>query len=326
MDEASGETRSEPDGADVALPAGVRGALRDGHAAGIAQYGDLELAFATYAQDVIALVRSARAAMGLETTELQLAAAVAKRALPDLYLARACEHGSKAAWDVLLARFQNRLAALAVRKGARGANAEGRASALLGDLALTPAKGEGRTRIGNFAGLGALWPWLASQLVRSVWREREKAARTDAADDRLAATSADARPSRSAPRPVWSQAVSSEAGEALERAIAEAWASVPERARTTFVLKHRHQVPQRRIAALLGVGEPAVSRSLKRVVDAIRSAASEHAALGAEAPVRGEPAWDELKARLASVVARLAAAGPPLTGAVAEELERMRRG
>ena len=331
MDEVSGDSPSPQDAALASVPRTVVDVLRTGHAAGIDRYGDLGLPFESYAADVVELVRSARAAMGLETNELQLAAAVAKRALADLYLTRACEHAPKAApggdspWDVLVARFHDRLVAAAVREGMRGAEPERRASALLGDLALEPVKSNHRTRIGAFAGMGALWPWLASQLVRAVWRQREKAARADAHEDQLERTSADARASRSKPKPVWAEAVGSEAGDALEAAIGDAWSALPDRARTCFILKHRHRVPQRRIAALLGVGEPAVSRQVKKVVDAIREAAGKQAALCADATTRGGEVWEELKARLASTVTRLAAAGPPMDGVVAEELERMRR-
>ena len=58
----------------------------------------------------------------------------------------------------------------------------------------------------------------------------------------------------------------------------------------------------------------------------VRTAVSRCGVLGGARPEHDGAVWDQLEDRLASTLARLAAAGPPLDGAVAEELERMSRG
>lgn len=295
-----------------AAPVDALELLRDGHAEGRAVHGELDLDFDAYAQDVIGLVEGARRALDLDTTPLQLTAALQKRALADLYLARACEHGSDAAWARLVSSYEDRLVALARREGARGGIPERRATGLLSDLALAPASGVARTRMGTFAGLGALWPWLASQLVRSVWHDRRKTRKH--ADVQVVAP-------EEKRAPVWSDVLGREAGDALERAVTSAWAALPTRARLAFLLKYRHQLRQRRIAALLGVREYTISRDISAVVAAVKSEVEDG---GGKAGAGGEDVWVHLRARLHSVLGRLDAA--QTAERMAEDAEHESRG
>jgi hypothetical protein len=72
-------------------------------------------------------------------------AAVPRRALDDLFLARACEHGCNAAWTELRRAYRNRLLGLARHKASSSANAEDVVDDLLAELALPPASGATRT-------------------------------------------------------------------------------------------------------------------------------------------------------------------------------------
>ncbi len=273
--------------------------LRRGFEEGQNRHGELDLSFDTYAHDVLAMIRTARSALGLPVTPSRIEAALPKRALSDLYLARACEAGSERAWEVLVATYESRLIALAAREGGRRAGPEQAVSALFAELALPAARGGARTHIGTFAGMGALGAWLATNLVRRVWnaeRTRQRQRGTATAD------------TTSLEEPVWAGEVARDAADQLRTALDAGWRTLTKEERLCFLLKHRHGMKQRRVAALLGTAEYQVSRHIRRATLKIRGAIDH----GVSPPDEGEhTAWDHIKATLAEKLATFEALETP---------------
>lgn len=271
--------------------------LRDGHARGRATYGDLALALEPYATDVWALTKHTRETLGHGTSPAELEAAIAKRALADLYLTRACERGGESAWAAFVQSYQPRLQGLAVRESRDRLSAEHAVSTVMAELALPPPKGTARTRLGTFAGLGALWVWLSTHLVRTIWREREKRDRhaelPDAPED-----------ARRMVEPVWTSQVAAETAALLQTALERAWASLDAEQRLCFLLKHRDGMKQRRIGELLSLPEYQVSRLLTRTVERIRDEVEK--SVPAPAGTSGT-VWEHLAATLRTRLARFAA-------------------
>ena len=266
----------------------LTGRLRAGFEAGRRKYGALELPFATYAGDVINAVRARRRSMGLPVEPSDLDAALSKRALDDLYLARACEHGCEQAWAVLATTFRSRLIGLAVRRGARGDQSESLGDELFSQLALPPAKSAGRTRIGSFDGSGSLWGWLAASLARRLHDAHRRARPARSLEE---AAPAPARPLVAA--------LDEETAESVQAALRSAWTLLEPRERVALLLKHEHGWRQRQIAQRLGVGEHQVSRWCSRAVSKLRGAL-QGAALT-------EAGWEALRHEMRRHLARSAA-------------------
>lgn len=271
--------------------------LRDGHARGVATYGDLGLLLAPYAEDVWMLTKRTREALGRGTSPSEIEAAIARRALGDLFLARACERGGERAWAAFVHAYRSRLTGLAVREARDRASAEQAVGTLLAELALPPPTGGARTRFGTFAGMGALWVWLSTHLLRAIWRDRKKGERTvelpDVPED-----------VRREPEPVWAGQVAAETADALQRALERAWSALDAEQRVCFLLKHRDGMKQRRIAELLALPEYQVSRILTRTVQRIRDEVERTVPLPAGT---SGSVWAHLAATLRSRLARFAA-------------------
>ncbi len=106
--------------------------LRRGYEEGRAAHGPLDLPVGIYAERVLLL--TARR-LGAAATEEEIAGALARAALGDLYLAVACEEGVPGAWERFTEEYGGTLVALAVRRGARGGEAEDLARELPGERA-----------------------------------------------------------------------------------------------------------------------------------------------------------------------------------------------
>ena len=162
----------------------TQGALKAAHASAKERFPNLSLAFDIYAGDVIALSQMARETLGLGGDGL--GDSIRARALEDLYLARACEHGSEKAWATLVGDYQLRLTGLARARGGRGAAAEQEASALIADLALPPPGGRTRhtprylPRTGVPVGLAGLDPRSSPRQARQAGQARIGRRRPDA--------------------------------------------------------------------------------------------------------------------------------------------------
>ena len=281
------------------VPAGLEAALRRGYEQGRAEHGALPLTGEEFGAEVLSVVCTRRRALGLACDGAALAEALRERAFADLYLARACEHGSEAAWKRLTSLYTPRLVGLVRRREGGAADAEGLVSELFGELALAPAGGTARTRLGTFDGSGSLWGWLAAALVRRILAHARGRERTvgDLGDRHPA-------PSPSPAEPLLAR----EAAEALDRALADAWRRLEPDERCAVLWKHRHGLSQRRIAALLGVREDRVSRWIDRALAKLRGAVLPAVPGGAGEP--GTARWEAVLAVLGRRLASLDAWAP----------------
>lgn len=140
---------------------------------------------------------------------------------------------------------------------------------LLGDLVARPRAAGGRTQLAAYDGSGSLFAWLAVILARRMSERR--AARTAAgAPDRDAREPAAPRHGASPDPGV--EATERELVGRLGHALERAWGELTSREALALALKYRDGLSQRRIAALLGVGEPRVSRVLESGVGRLRRA------------------------------------------------------
>lgn len=267
----------------------VLAVLRRGHAAGRDRHGDLGLPFEDFARDAVGLVASRRAALGLAPGAGDGTEVFAALALEDLYLARACERGDERAWRVLRDVYLGRLRGLAIARGLRGSDAESVAADVFSELALPAPRGTARTLLGTFAGSGSLWAWLAASLVRRVARATPRTRAPAAGDPEEPGVSA----------PPWRDSLERETGRRLGAALREAWSSLETSERLCLAWKHRDGLEQRRIAALLAVGEHQVSRWISRAVAKVRGAVERCDVLES-----GESASPSLWSRLEHVVAQ----------------------
>lgn len=281
--------RDDPLTKPDALPARSRRALARAFGRARRIHGDHGIAPHAFIAHALAVIARRRRAADLATTPADLASSIDSAALEDLYLALACEQGSEVAWAQLSDTFLPRLTGLAVRRGARGADAEAAASAFLARLALPPATGGMRTAIGTYSAAGALWAWLAVGLNRHLQREVAKARRTQGEAIEHAAPAADAASAHVEDEEVVAGAA---------RELARGLATLDSSERVAFVWKHRDGLPQNRIAELMGVPPYQVSRWISRAVDRLR------AALGLTSAGAGEEIpWDALSARVSGLLA-----------------------
>lgn len=252
-------------------------ALRRGYELGIERYGELGLAFDAYAADVLHAIHDRLAALELEATPERVSTALERMAAGDLYLARACNVGAVDAWAALTAHFTPRLTGLARKRGARGSSADDLVSALFADLALPPPRGRARTLIGTYGGAGSLFGWLSVILVRRMAGEARKKRPTSLdtrpADEQDVST----RPRRAEGRTDPSEAaLDQEMRERVDAALRAAWAASTPKERLALLMKYRDGLAQRRMAELLDVGEPRVSRLVKQALAKLAAAVAEH--------------------------------------------------
>ena len=261
------------------------------------RFGDLPLAFETYAEDVRELVRSGRERLGLDTSAAAVKAALTCRALEDLVLARACEHGSERAWRKFHSLYERRLMGLAFKRGARGEEPQAVVAAVMSELALPAPRGRARTLLGTFDGSGSLWGWLAATVARRFARRAQR---------RRLPGSAAARPveEAGAERPPWREQVGRESAARLEAGLQRAWSNLASEERCALVWKHAHGMRQRRIGELLGVREYQVSRWISRAVEKLKSAVVEVASTDEAV------AWEHLRLKIGQHLARAALAEP----------------
>lgn len=241
--------------------------LRPAFDDGAAAHGALPFSFDVFSRRALALtVRRLERSMPSPSRE-EIADALSRAALADLYLAVACEDGVPGAWERFAERYERTIVALAVRRGASNADAEELASELPGELFTPPPDGGSRTRLGTFDGAGSLQGWLAVIVQRRLADRRRVAVRVvplpdghDALPAREGAGSGD---------PV-GLAVGAEMGRRFDEALRDAWTALTPREALVILLRYRDGVPQNEIARMLGIGEPRVSRTLSGAAAKIR--------------------------------------------------------
>jgi RNA polymerase sigma factor (sigma-70 family) len=267
--------------------------LRRGFDEGAAEHGPLALRFETFARQAAALTRRRLARSGRGAAPGDVASALARAALADLYLAVACDERAPGAWETFSSRFESKIVALGVRRGASRAEAEQIARDLPGQLFAPPDDGAARTRLGTFDGSGSLVGWLAVIVERRMADRRRAAARAPASIDREPA-------SRGAPGPV-EAAIGAEAARCFADAVAAAWRSLTPREALALLLLHRDGLPQAQIARVLAVGEPRVSRIVAAASQKIR----ESVVRAVGAPAAEGATWDALRRAVAESLATL---------------------
>ena len=293
MEGGAGSRSDDPALVEARVIDRARDALAAGHRDGQRTFGDLGLPFERYAAEVVAGLAARFARLDLKLDEDVLREAVARCALGDLYLARALEQGSAAAWTCFEGRFTGRLIGLLTKRGARGADPEAIATALLSDLALPPPRGNARTLAGTYDGSGSLWGWLAAAAVRRLSRTREQSETGPGAVPEV--------PAEAAP---WQALVERETADELERALRETWTRLEADERLVIGWRHGQGLSQRKIALLLGVAEYQVSRTRSSALSKIRGAVERTVQLP---PHSAASLWE----RLEMVVGRHLASSTP---------------
>jgi len=207
-----------------------------------------------------------------------------KTALPDLFLAVACETDVPGAWQTLSRMFLPRLEQVILRRGATPADAEEIVENLPGDLA-RPVDG-GAPYITRYDGSGSLFRWMATVVLRrhADRFRRNRVKRLDPGVD---------LPDPRAGDPA-EQALDAEAAECLRQALEAAFEHLTRREYLSVHFKYRAGLPQRRIASLVDTDEPGLSRILGRAVQKIRDAVNRRMEVDGH-PAEGGHRWQALK-------------------------------
>jgi RNA polymerase sigma factor (sigma-70 family) len=283
-------------------------ALRTAWDRALAAHGDPGIPFDRWTDAVVALVRERRRRMGLPHDAEDVLATLERRALEDLVLSLACDEGSERAWRRLREAYRPRLVGLALRREGRRVDPEDAVDEWLSSLALPPAGGAARTRLGTFDGSGSLWGWLAAGLLHALARRARLRERPAGAVPDEGAASPEAPP--------WRALLDAEACRSVDDALRAAWTLLEPEERAALVWKHAYGWTQRRIADALGTREDRVSRWVSRGIAKLRGAVEP--ALPDGLGPRGTSRWEALRhavsvhlARSAADVALPQAAMPP---------------
>jgi DNA-directed RNA polymerase specialized sigma24 family protein len=273
--------------------------LRRAFEAGSDEYGGFPIEFETFARRATELTHKWLVRSGAPVDSEHFTSALERVAGADLFLASACDERIDGSWEVFTARFVPRMAALARRHGVREQEADDLAHSIAGDLAVPPPGGGARSRIGTYTGAIPLLQWLSVIVLRRL-NDRFHAQRL-AGEQARAATERRERSGTCDPIDV---VLDVETSAKLERALSSAWKDLTPIETTALLFKFRDGLPQTRIALVLGVGEPQVSRILKSAVGRIRARIEQHdLALGREGSNDGEGLWNALRDAVARSLA-----------------------
>lgn len=292
--------------------------LRAGFEAGRVEYGPLPLDFERFASAahaaVVRRVPGDRIGAMLAST---VETAFAKMALPDLFLAVACENGIAGAWEVLTSRLRPRLRSVVRARGVTGDEADEIVLEILGDLATAPADGRGRTQLSGYLGAGSLAGWLSVIAFRRVVdraRARKPTLRLSLPDDgeererpieALATSASD--PAR--------MTLDDEMLGRMRREFDAACRLLTPKESLALHYRYARDMKLDGIARILDVGIPRVSRILESAVERLKKAL--HASLG-EGPRRSWPEsesfWTALRGALRDYVATPAPGPDQATG------------
>lgn len=293
----------------------IRRALAGAHAAGRLAHAGLELSREAFDAHALVVAARRRARTDAQTAPA-LDVLVASAAASDLYLAAAAIHGVDGAWEQIENDQRMRLTALARARGAGTAEAERLATDVLGDLAL-PGGGQ-ELLLATYDGTGSLFGWLATILVRRLWRAARatrRRARTLDAEGVALPSEPRLGPGATAATREWEARVRSALESVLER--------LTPRERCVLVMTHADGRSGRDIARILRVGPPRVSRLLQQATTKVREGLLP---LVRSAGVRGrldEASWDALRDCVGEALKTVAIPGPegPLPGGGARHEE-----
>lgn len=279
--------------------------LRRAFEAGRQKWGDLGLGVEPFASGVVERIHKRLDGLGLPATPEAMGASIRAAAGADLYLARAAEAGSDAAWQALHATFHPRLRALALRRGADAATADQMVGEVLGRLAQPPPRGGARTLLGTFTGAGSLFGWLAVILVRGLAARARRPRPVSLGEDEATV------PGSRRPADPVAALTGTEAGARLREALASAWSTCTDRERLVLLYKFRDGLAQRRMAELMGIGEPRVSRLVGQAVRRIGTAIRGRLEAWSN---DGDFDWSVLRDAMADSLATIGADVPPPHG------------
>lgn len=218
------------------------------------------------------------------------------RAVGDVYLARACDHGIAGAWERLEGQYRKPALRFLRRRGAAADEAELLLDDLWSTLATPPPRGGARTRIGTYDGRGSLSSWLCTIAWRRLvdgWRARAGSREVDS--DAPAPAGQQHDPALHASR--------EEAARLIGLGLEDAWAQMTARELQVIVLKYKHRLPQKEIARILRVGPPRVSRVLQSATSRLREAIARRFDRQSDWEVGG-PGWDALLVTVERMLAR----------------------
>ena len=257
-----------------ALTGADRERLRRAYETGRREYGDLPLAFETFAERVLGQHDSRQRRTGAEPTSGRLHETLSRSHVADSFLAIACEEAVDGAWRVLEERYGRRLEQLARQAGASHGEATEIARELPGELCSPPGQGQARTRLGTYDGTGSLLGWLKVILVRRVV-DRRRTPRPESLDTGGAEHAASTEELRTKWSPGADPAEAAMEAELEERgraAMESAWHTLTAQETVAVLAKYRDGLSQREITRLLGVGDSRVSRILDRATRRIGKA------------------------------------------------------
>jgi RNA polymerase sigma factor (sigma-70 family) len=271
---------------------------------GVAAHPGLALSEAAFREEATARAEAGEASREARADRLARMLRLAGGA--DLLLAFACERGVPGAWERLAEAYGRRLARALTAQGVPAGEADAIAADVPGDLVQPPRDGGARTRIGLWRGLSSLFSFLATGALRR-WTNRLRGTRPESLDV-VPASGPRPEPASREAGPAETAAGREEAAR-LDAALDRAWGSLTPREALVLLHRHRDGLPQKTIAAMLGVGEPRVSQLLSRGVERLAEA------LAGEGGGRPSPdAWEALRTALERRLATRAALPPP-TGA-----------
>lgn len=231
-------------------------------------YGPLPLGFDAFSCAVMARTLRRLHSRGLVASKDRIAEVLSKAAGADLFLAVACEEQAPGAWDVFLKHFIPLLENVARRHGASGFEAEEIARNLPGELIASPGAGGARSRLATYDGSGSLRSWLKVIVLRRL-ADRARIRKTvslngtqgrekDRALEQRWVTSSIVDPLESI--------LKAQTAERLKEALRSAWKDLTPREGLALLFRFRDGLRQREIASIMGMGEPRISRLLKRSV------------------------------------------------------------
>jgi DNA-directed RNA polymerase specialized sigma24 family protein len=195
---------------------------------------------------------------------------------PDLYLALACDARIEGAWDRFCATTLPAVARALAAQGVPPAEADAAAAELPGHLIQPPRHGRSRTRLGGYRGASSLATFLA--VAALALRTSARRGRSPASLDALREEGGGEVVLPSA-RPARAGLEEAEAASRLALRLPAAWARLTPRESLVLLFQCRDGLPQRTIAALLGIGAPRVSRLIDGAHARLRAALSSPSSL-----------------------------------------------
>ncbi len=204
-------------------------------------------------------------AAGQEPTRESFNAALETVNLADLGLALAWEEGHGRAWELYAELYRRAAISAARRQGSSPGAAEELADELPGFLLAAKAEGHS-SPLARYDGTGSLRGWICTIVRRRVLDSVRRSAKNEELP-RDAMVSEQAGPTQAAER--------NELGARLQAAGERLRESMSPRERLAFLLKYEKDLPQRKIASLMDIGDSRVSRLIQQAYAKVRECLSQ---------------------------------------------------